>query len=179
MRNFSIAFSLLVASASFANASVIQIACGSVQSVNNGVLTANTSVTCAAQNFGGGTNITNVFLSFAGSFSDPLPTPDKQLTFSGSSTLGAFGPFTTALSGLSGNTGFIMNLNSTNPNTAGFGPLEVNVTTMSTGGAIPNSGGYSVFATYTYEVPNPIPEPSTLALVGGVLVLAGIRKYRS
>ena len=57
--------------------------------------------------------------------------------------------------------------------------LTANVTSPgSTVGTVGSANG-SVFVSYTYEaIPTGIPEPSTLALVGGVLVLAGIRKFR-
>jgi hypothetical protein len=43
-----------------------------------------------------------------------------------------------------------------------------------------DAGSGRVTVTYTYELQQQtgIPEPSTLALVGGVLVLAGLRKFR-
>ena len=41
------------------------------------------------------------------------------------------------------------------------------------------SATFDTNVVFTYEVDSAVPEPSTLALVGGVLVLAGIRKFRS
>ena len=178
MRYFSI-FALLAASASFASANMITIACGpQMSTINFSTITSPLASTCAAQNFGGGTNITNVSLAFAGAFSDGNPNNSSQITFSGSSILGNFGPITTATDNLSGNTGYVIGLNSTANATPGFGAFNVNITTTSTGASVPDSAQYSVFATYTYEVQGGVPEPSTLALVGGVLVLAGIRKFR-
>ncbi len=187
MRSLSI-FTLLVASASFASATTITITCGSVQSINGpidgaaGSITTPTDVTCAAQDFGSGFNITNVSLGFAGSFSDPFPSTSSQVGFAGTASgglVGNFGTFFTGTDGLSGNTGFQNNLLAATPGTQTFAAINVSVVTTSPGATIPNSGGYSVFANYTYESNDVIPEPSTLALVGGVLVLAGIRKFRS
>ena len=179
MRYFSI-FALLAASASFASANMITIACGpQVSTINFSTITSPLTSTCAAQNFGGGTTITNISLGFAGAFSDGNPNNSSQVSFSGSSILGNFGPINTGIDTLSSNTGFIQNLNSTPNATPGFGAFNVSVSTTSIGASVPDSAQYSVFATYTYEVQGGVPEPSTLALVGGVLVLAGIRKFRS
>ena len=60
------------------------------------------------------------------------------------------------------------------------GPFTFTGTGSTTGGVA--NGNAQLSYSYTVEaVPNPggVPEPSTLALVGGVLVLAGIRKFRS
>ncbi len=180
MRYFSV-FALLAASASFASANVITIACGpQMSTINFSTITSPLASTCAAQNFGGGSIITNISLGFAGAFSDGNPNNASQISFSGSSILGNFGPLTTGIDNLSSNTGFVQNLNPTVNATPGFGAFNVNITTTSIGASVPDSAQYSVFATYTYEVQTPgVPEPSTLALVGGVLVLAGIRKFRS
>ncbi len=180
MRYLSI-FALLVSASSLASANVITIACGpQVSSINFSVITTTSSVSCAAQNFGGGSTITNVSLGFAGAFSDGNPNNLSTVSFSGSSTLGNFGPITTGTDGLSSNTGFVQNLNPTVNATPGFAAFNVDITTTSIGASVPDSAQYSVFATYTYEVQGDgVPEPSTLALVGGVLVLAGIRKFRS
>ena len=182
MRYLSI-FTLLVASSSLASAATITIGCGpQVSSINGGVITASTSTTCAAFAGFAGFNTTNISLSFAGAFSDGNPANTSQITFNGSSTLGNFGPLVTATDPLSGNTGFVQNLNPTvTPVAQGFGAFLVTVATTSTGNSIPDSAQYSVFATYTYETQQTggVPEPSTLALVGGVLVLAGLRKFRS
>ena len=184
MRYLSI-FTLLVASSSLASAAVITIACGNqVSSINNQVVTASTSTTCGAFAGFAGFNTTTVSLSFAGAFSDGNPNNSSQVTFSGSSSLGNFGPLVTATDNLSGNTGFVQNLSPivVGAPVQGFGAFVVTVATSSTGASIPDSAQYSVFANYTYEVQvngGNVPEPSTLALVGGVLVLAGIRKFRS
>ena len=118
-------------------------------------------------------------LAFAGAFSDGNPNNSSQISFSGSSILGNFGPINTGTSTLSSDTGFVTGINSTLNATPGFAAFNVNITTSSIGASVPDSAQYSVFATYTYEVQGGgVPEPSTLALVGGVLVLAGIRKFR-
>ena len=181
MRYLSI-FTLLVASSSFASAAIITIACGPQQSsINAGVVTPGAlAANCAAQNFGGGTVITNFSLGFSGAFSDGNPNNSSQVSDSYTSTVGNGGPINTGIDNLSSNTGFIQNLNAQTPGTPGFGAFTVNVTTTSIGVSVPDSAQFSVFATYTYEVQQTggVPEPSTLALVGGVLALAGIRKFR-
>ena len=179
MRYLSI-FTLLVASASLASANLITIACGpQVSSINGGIVTVGPLVaTCAAQSFAGFT-ISAVSLGFAGAFSDGNPANSSIVTYNGTSSLGNFGPISTPADVLSANTGFISGLN---PGASSGGLINVSVTTTSTGASTPDSAQFSVFATYTYEttVTQPgVPEPTTLALVGGVLLLAGIRKFRS
>ncbi len=63
---------------------------------------------------------------------------------------------------------------------ASFAAFSVAATGSTTQGAV-DAGSATIRVTYTYEAQQQngdVPEPSTLALVGGVLVLAGIRKFR-
>ena len=183
MRQLSI-LALLVSAASLASANTISIACvpSNLSSINGGVVTTNTSATCAAQSastFGSNLQFTNLSLSFVAAFSDSNPNNgNKLVTFAGSSIYGNFS-FPTGMAQFNGTTGFQTPLNASTPLSTAIAAFNVNVVTTVTG-AIPDSAQYTVFANYTYEtIPTGTPEPSTLALVGGVLVLAGLRKFRS
>ena len=57
--------------------------------------------------------------------------------------------------------------------------FSVTTSNTSLANVLPDNASYTISGVYTYEVQGGVPEPSTLALVGGVLVLAGIRKFRS
>jgi len=195
MRSISI-FTLLVASASFASATVVTFNCQALdtQAVSPGVpstLTGGgtTQVTCSGNGPGNSfaapnalNQITNFTLSLLGTFQDGDPNNGThQLSFAGASSQGGF-----AATNTSAGTGFggLDIPNFVNSNTIGDRPQFLfTVTTANVGANLPNSASYSVTGTYTYElIPTndpAIPEPSTLALVGGVLVLAGIRKFRS
>jgi len=194
MRSISI-FTLLVASASFASATVVTFNCQALdtQAVSPGspaTLTGGgtSQVTCSGMGPGGSfqapalNQITNFRLSFLGTFQDGDPNNGThQLSFAGASSQGGFAATnTSAGSGFGG-----LDLpNFVNSNTIGDRPQFVfTVTTANVGINLPNSASHSVTGTYTYElIPTndpAIPEPSTLALVGGVLILAGIRKFRS
>lgn len=182
MRYLSI-FTLLVASASFASATIITTTCtASPSSVyTNGTGTATYS--CAGSGavgaglqiiaasltgsvdytFGGnGTNTFQVSWAVPAGYSpSPLVVaitggPSSGGIVSGTSNLAGL-PTTTAIAAFT-----VVGTGSTPQGTvdAGSSRLQVSYTIE----AIPQTGG--------------VPEPSTLALVGGVLVLAGIRKFR-
>jgi hypothetical protein len=126
--------------------------------------------------------VTNLSLRFTGTFSDSSGDVLHQLVFSGSSIYGAFGSFATNTALDLGSTGLQVGITPSTPGTQTVAAFTVNVTTATGQGlALPSTGQYTVRATYTYELQDQggdVPEPSTLALVGGVLVLAGIRKFR-
>ena len=185
MRKLSI-LALFVSAASLASAATISIACvpSNLSSINAGVITTPTFATCAAQaasSFGSNLQFTNLSLSFIGSFSDSNPNNGmKQVTFTGSSIYGNFVQATNS-SQFNGTTGLVTPLNASTPLSTAIAAFNVNIATT-TGVNIPDSAQYTVFANYTYEtIPTTgdVPEPSTIALVGGVLVLAGLRKFRS
>ena len=182
MRYLSI-FALLVSAASLASASTLAFSC--VPNNNNAVTNAllvnggATSVTCDGFSAPAGSLITNVSFNFLGTFQDSVENGNQQLTFSGTSAYGSFGPAST---NAHPNVGFMV--------ASGGGPQAIastggnwifNVSTSNTSNAnvLPDNASYSISGVYTYEVQGGVPEPSTLALVGGVLVLAGIRKFRS
>jgi len=183
LRSLSI-FTLLVASASFASATVVNFNCQlDAPAITLGVLNGGgaTSVTCGAFTAPALNEITNFTLRFNGSFQDGDDQTNKTVGYA-VTTSNAFGSIPnvnfmgTDVGVYTSNT-FV---NQVGLQLASIAQFQVNVTTT-TGNLIPNSASYSVRGTYTYEVisDNTIPEPSTLALVGGVLVLAGIRKFRS
>ena len=185
MRYFSI-FALLAASVSLASANTISIACipGDNPAIVSSIIQGaggNTSANC-----GGfapaGFVITNLSLSFIGAFSDSsFDGLTKGVTYQIiSSPLGASAPMTTSTGQYIGSVTALNVLSAAQANLASIANFNVGVnTTITAGLATPASGLYTVNANYTYEVQGGVPEPSTLALVGGVLVLAGIRKFRS
>ena len=181
MRYLSI-FTLLVSAAS---ASTINFSCA--PSNNNAVAGAalvtggSTTTTCDAFAAPAGSVITNVLINFFATFQDSVSNGNHQLTYSGS---GAFGSFAAANTGIDPNVSFVSTSGNTAQNVASTGGTWLFTTLVSNTvgtNVLPDNSSYTVSGTYTYEVqaPGGIPEPSTLALVGGVLVLAGIRKFRS
>jgi len=188
MRFLSI-FALAVASCTLASATTVSFSCQpldqpAILPPSNVINAGSTTVTCSgsgpagAFTGGAGDILTNINLSFIGTFQDGDPTNGThQLSFAGSSSQGGF-----AATNTSSGPGFggleLLNFVDFNPNVASIASFIFTLNTASIGQSIPNSASYSVYGTYTYEVAPGIPEPSTLALVGGVLVLAGIRKFR-
>lgn len=140
-----------------------------------------TSVTCAGFTAPSGSLITNLNLTFFGSFTETLNFVPHQLSFSGSSFIGNFGAFQTGSDTTQSNTG-LQAAGSIALNTNSVSSFNVTVNTSTVGGqTLPDQGIYTVRAIYTYEVQQSggdVPEPTTLALVGGVLILAGLRKFR-
>ena len=182
MRYLSI-FTLLVSAASAATISFScapnnQNAVTNAGLVNGGA----TSVTCNGFTAPAGSIITNVNMQFLGTFQDSFGNGNQQLTFAGSS---AFGGFAAASTTSDPNVGFLFtNAISSTPgvnSTGGTFVFSVTTTNTVNGSTLPDNASYTVSGVYTYEVQNQggVPEPSTLALVGGVLVLAGIRKFKS
>ena len=184
MRYLSI-FTLLVASSSLASATIITTTCSAAPSstFTNGTGTAtyscNGSGAIAAGSqiiamsltgsvdyaFGGnGTNTFQVSWAVPAGFA---PSPLVVAITGGASSGGV-------VSGTS-------NLGSGLPTTSPFAAFTV-VGMASTPQGTVDAGSSRLQVSYTIEsIPNAggVPEPTTLALVGGVLVLAGIRKFRS
>lgn len=189
MRSLSI-FTLLVSSAFTASAAFVDFSCAPINNnavLNSALVTGGaTQVTCFAGglNAAPGQQITNVTLNFLGTFQDSVSNGLHQLTFSGSSVHGNFGPLNTNAAGSVGFTDTPGVIIIAGP-VASLASFVVNVTTSNTNGAnvLPDNASYTISGQYTTEaIPTQggdVPEPSTLALVGGVLVLAGIRKFRS
>ncbi len=184
MRTLSV-FALLGLAASFASANTIAFNCipNNQNAVTSGVLVnaGSTSVTCDGFDAGAGNTITNISYDFLGTFQDAVSTNgNHQLTFTGSSIYGNFGPQDTNIAGAVGSAA--TSGGSAN-NTQSVANWVFNVTTANTdsNNVLPNNASYTITGVYTFEANNQggVPEPSTLALVGGVLILAGIRKFRS
>ena len=182
MRYLSI-FTLLVASSSLASASFLNFTCvpGNNNAVANAALVTggSTTTTCDAFAAPAGSVITNVLINFFATFQDSVNNGNHQLTYSGS---GAFGSFAAANTGIDPNVSFVSTSGNTAQNVASTGGTWLFTTLVSNTvgtNVLPQASSYTVSGTYTYEVQGGVPEPSTLALVGGVLVLAGIRKFRS
>ncbi len=153
--------------------------------VESGVLvnSGSTTVSCAGFTAPSGSLITNVSFNFLGTFSDSdNSNGTHQLIFNGTTPWGSFGPLATTSGVDVGSTGTQTGLTPGAPGVNSIAAFLVTVTTSGADGLVlPESGQYTVRAVYTYEAEQQsgVPEPSTLALVGGVLVLAGIRKFRS
>ena len=182
MRYLSL-FTLLVSAAS---AATINFSCApsNNNAVSNGALVTggSTTTTCEAFTAPAGSVITNVQVNFFATFQDSVDNGNHQLTYSGS---GAFGSFAAANTTIDPNVGFVSTFGNTAQNVASTGGTWTFTTLVSNtvaGNVLPFASSYTVSGVYTYEVQDTggaVPEPSTLALVGGVLVLAGIRKFRS
>ena len=181
MRYLSI-FTLLVSAAS---AGTIPFTCApnNNNAVTNGapVTAGSTNVTCTGFTPPAGQFIINVRLNGFATFQDSVDNGNHQLTYSAT---GAFGSFAAANTGPDPNVSFVSAFGNTAQNLASIANWVVTVSVSNTvaGNALPDNSSYTISGVYTYEVQNNdpgIPEPSTLVLVGGVLVLAGIRKFRS
>lgn len=178
MRSLSI-FALLAASASLASATTVAFQCSPVeqQAIASGVNLGSSQVTCGGFSAPSGFDITNISYSFDGSFQDAQVNGNHQLTFTVVNALFGSLDFTTgshpSISLATGALGSTLD--------ASAQTFTVTVANTVGGNNLPNSASYAVYGTYTYEAQQQsgVPEPSTLALVGGVLVLAGIRKFRS
>ena len=184
MRLLSV-FALLVSAVSFASANTIAFSCipNNNNAVTDGALVGGgaTSVTCTGLDAGAGSRITNVSYDITYTFQDSLNNGLHQLTYNATSV---FGNFSTgnqnttsngAFGGGSSTFGGAMSIQSTGGN------YLVNVVSSNTvnTNVLPDNASYTISGVYTYEAQTGTPEPSTLALVGGVLVLAGLRKFRS
>ena len=181
---FTSIFTLLVSATSLASASTIAFTCtpSNNNSIANGVLVTGgtTTVSCGAFTAPNGSAITNVAFDFLGTYQDSVENGNHQLTFSGNSAFGGFGPADTTISPT---IGFAVASGGSAQLLASTPSWLFTVTTSNTNGGnvLPYNASYTISGTYTYEVQrhDGVPEPSTLALVGGVLVLAGIRKFKS
>ena len=180
---FTSIFTLLISAASLATASTIGFTCtpSNNNSVANGVLVTGgtTAVSCGGFAAPNGSAITNVAFDFLGTYQDSVENGNHQLTFSGSSAFGGFGPVNTTISPT---VGFAVASGGSAQLLASTPSWLFTVTTANTNGGnvLPYNASYTISGTYTYEVQGGgVPEPSTIALVGGVLVLAGVRKFKS
>ncbi|MBY0503731.1 MAG: PEP-CTERM sorting domain-containing protein [Bryobacteraceae bacterium] len=175
----------VAATSTFAHASFIQT-CAPVNqdSVASGALvnSGTTTVNCAGFTAPSGFNITNISFSFLGTFSDSDSNNGMhQVSFSGTTPWGTFGPFDTNLDPEVGSTGALSGITPGTNLGAAVSPFSiiVNVANTINTNSLPDAAQYTIRATYSYETSlTGVPEPSTLALVGGVLVLAGLRKAR-
>lgn len=182
MRYLSI-FALLVSASSLASASTLAFSCvpNNNNAVTNSALVMGgaTSVTCDGFSAPAGSLITNISFNFLATFQDSVENGNHQLTFSGNSAYGGFGPGTT---NSHPSVGFMVASGGSAQaiaNTGGNWIFNVATSNTSNVSVLPDNASYTISGVYTYEVQGGVPEPSTLALVGGVLVLAGIRKFRS
>jgi hypothetical protein len=183
LRSLSV-LALLVASVSAASANTISFLClqagTPIGTYINGV--GSLDYSCSGFSAPAGFNITSVTI---------LGRVDYQFGQPGSNTFQV--SFTESIPGFSpsplvvANAGGEASSGIANGTTTLAGPLAslaaftVTGASSTTLGAV-DAGSASVRVTYTYELqqqpPTGTPEPSTLALVGGVLVLAGLRKFR-
>ena len=177
MRYISI-FSLLISAASLASASTLSTTCtqnvymtqsGSGQNVVCGGFTAPVGSTITAITWGYG-------VDFQYNPLDPGPY----------TILAAFdGPGANDATGLSVTSANRPLTNLVNVALADFGLFSGGATfaTSYVGASTAITGAtFNAMVNFTYEVQDQgpgVPEPSTLVMVGGVLVLAGIRKFKS
>ena len=183
MRSLSI-FALLAGSCSLASATVITSTCSpsnpptfnagagaiTYSCDGSGVILSGFQITAASLTgqvdyaFGGnGSNTFQVSFAVPANY---LPSP-MVVSITGGPSSGGIVSGTSALSvGL--------------PSSAAIAAFTV-VGTGSVPAGTVDSGSGRLMVSYTIEaIPNgQVPEPTTLALVGGVLVLAGLRKFRS
>ncbi len=173
---------VLLSAASVAGAATITFDCNPVNqnhTLDGGLVGGGTTtVACDAFDAGAGSLVTEVTYTINLTWQDSVNNGTHQLTFNATSALGGFdtGNFDTTL----------------DESIGGFGPVVwggtllqqsidaylVTVVTSNTTptSALPNLGSYTITGVYTYEVQDNVPEPTTLALVGCILVLGGIRK---
>ena len=178
MRYLSI-FTLLAASASLASASIITMGCSQV--VNTGqTVSPGGNMVCGGFTVPGGSTLFSIVYNYAIDFSfNPLTAPGG--TASVNATINAPGAYDVAVNF---NNTARPNVGSVTVNVADWAAFLAGATlgTAHVGTVGVTSSTFDALVTFTYEVNPPqggVPEPSTLALVGGVLVLAGIRKFRS
>ena len=174
MRYLSI-FTLLVSAASLASANTISIGCST--NIYNGQNGSGQSSVCAGFSVPGGFNLTGVTYDYAIDFQFNLLQPGTRSILAdlngpgGADAMGIL--VNTANRPLVGTVvvapadwaAFLAG--------ASIGTSYVGASTSVTGAT------FDTQVNFTYETQSGVPEPSTLALVGGVLVLAGIRKFRS
>ena len=182
MRYLSI-FTLLVASSSLASASIISGTCtpGGLYGGGTGTIT----YACNGATVGAGFQIIAGSLTLGVNYLNGGAVGTN--TFQVSIPVPGFSPnpLVGASSGGSGSTPVTFVTSTLNAVPFADGVSLTNFTVTGTGSTTSGSvaaGSGTLSYSYTVEaVPNngQIPEPTTLALVGGVLVLAGIRKFRS
>lgn len=183
MRSLSI-FVLLAASCSLASASIITAACTpSIGSGNVGTFAGGSgTVTYSCEGFAAnsGFEIISAVLTGQADYQFATATP---ATFEVSFAVPAGFSVNPIVASASGNisSGNIVPFTSTLTTVplASFAAFNVVGTGSTTLGSVATGSGV-LSVSYTVEaVSGGVPEPSTLALVGGVLILAGIRKFRS
>ena len=177
MRYLSI-FTLLVASSSLASAAVISFSCSPVTNLGQSSPNPGGAVNCSGFSAPGGSSVIAISYQYGIDFSfDTFVAPTANIT----ATINAPGA----------NDVSVKFINTARPNTGTVNVAAVDFAAFIAGASLVTghvgSAGvinsqFSARVNFTYEVDQTggqIPEPSTLALVGGVLVLAGIRKFRS
>ena len=176
MRYFSL-FSLLVSAASLASASTISTTCSqNVYSTQSG---SGQNVVCGGFTAPAGSTITAITWGYGVDFQfNPLDPGANTI-------IAAFdGPGANDATGLLVTSANRPLTNLVNVALADFGLFSGGATfaTSYVGASTAVTGAtFNAMVNFTYEVnaQSGVPEPSTLALVGGVLVLAGIRKFKS
>ena len=177
---------LALASGTLASATIITQTCtpANQTAVGGGSVVAlgTTSVSCAGFMAPGGFTISGIGYSFLGTFSDSDGSNGlHQLTFSGTTPHGSFGPFNTNSDGEVGSTGVQSGLSTAfnlGPSIGAF-QVSVNVANTVITNVFPATAQYTVTAVYTYEaISSGVPEPATLSLVGAALLVACLRRFR-
>ncbi len=186
LRSLSI-FALLAASASFASAATVSFTCTAPSSVINpvGLYTAGAGTidySCSGFSAASGFEITAVTLTGEIDYTfASAPSNTFQVSWT---TPGGFSPSPLVVQqtgpessgpSVTGSTSLLSGLPVTS-----FSSFTSTGTGSTPVGSV-SAGTGILTVTYTYEAQQQngdVPEPSTLALVGGVLVLAGIRKFR-
>lgn len=137
-------------------------------------------VTCGAFDAGIGSLITDVSYSVTFTWQDAVSNGNHQLSYNATSTLNGFssGNVDTTMDGSIGGAapfawGGVLLLQSVGAHTVSVLTSNTNPSNI-----LPNQGSYTVSATYTFESQDNVPEPSTLGLVAGALILGGIRQIR-
>ena len=185
MRSLSI-FALLAASCSLASASVITTSCS--PSVGSGIVgtyaggTGSVTYSCSGMAPASGFQIIAAVLNGQADYQFGSSNPNTfQVSFAVPVGF-SVNPIVASATGMVSSGAivpFLSNLTTVPlPSFAAFNVVGTGSTPI--GAVATGSGVLSI--SYTVEaIPNTggVPEPSTLALVGGVLVLAGLRKFRS
>ena len=184
--SYSFFFAMALASGTLASASIITQICSppNQTAVSGGAAVAlgTTSVTCAGFAAAGGFTITGISHSFLGTFSDSDGSNGvHQLTFSGTTPYGSFGPFNTNSDGEVGSTGDRSGLATAFNLGPSIGAFQVSVSVANTvvTNFFPATAQFTVTAVYTYEaISSGVPEPATMSLVAGAIIAAGLRRLR-
>jgi hypothetical protein len=151
--------------------------CGQDISINGGAAQA----VCPTLNQTPGFTLTVNFIGAIGSWQDSSPSFTGSSTFNFTENSAQLSPVNPFLSGtaagmFSANTGLLQFNVGQN-----FNPLNgftVDATRIINNGGTPNSSTVTVFIDYTETQTGGVPEPSTVALVGGALVALGLVRRR-